>query len=262
MISEETFTQLPRPSQELTLTTVFIDKNYLDVFKNWHKFSSRFIGPNLLVVSLDVETHQIIEQLGITSQQISWDGNLNSLWIARVAIFKQLLSAGYNLIHSDADAVWLKNPIPYCRSLTADMAFSQGTVWPPKVHRNNGVVLCCGYFYLRSNSKTIAFTGSWMGSVIENEDDQRALNELLLSMGMKWPMVEDYHLRWQEKKFRCFNEVQYCKLSNEMKITLLPHRLFQRIAEDKDAIVRHPLSMKDGFSTEQTLKQYNCWDYS
>ena len=88
----------------------------------------------------------------------------------------------------------LDDPITYCESLGVDVAFSQGTIWPPKVYDKLGVVLCCGFFYLRSSPQTIELLESWQSAIQVDCDDQKSLNELLMDKGLAWPVKEDYVL--------------------------------------------------------------------
>lgn len=244
---------------ESPLTVVFIDSRYWKVFDNWYNYSINYLKENLLVVSLDKDVNKLLHEKNIASLLFEWDGDLSNLWIERVNVFKQLLELGYDVIHSDADAVWLDDPITYCESLGVDVAFSQGTIWPPKVYDKLGVVLCCGFFYLRSSPQTIELLESWQSAIQVDCDDQKSLNELLMDKGLAWPVKEDYVLNWKGNSFRCFNEVQYAILSNDLELALLPHSLFQRLPEAKAAIVKHPLSEKTGASIEETLIINNCW---
>ncbi|MFQ3323674.1 MAG: hypothetical protein ACI90U_001497 [Pseudomonadales bacterium] len=241
------------------VTIVFISSDYLAIFENWLRFAAPYSGKNLITVSLDRVTNDAMTKLGYCNIQLEWDGNLNKLWVERVKIIHLLLSRGLDVVHSDADAVWLKDPINYCSKLGADLCFSQGTVWPPLVHEQLGAVLCCGFFLIKSTTRTIKLVDEWLEATLIDGDDQRALNELLLTKGLKWSYPEDYTINWQEKDFRCFNQVQFASLQDQTKVALLPHHLFQRIPEKKSAIVKHPLSDKNGDSTESILKQNNCW---
>jgi len=197
---------------------------------------------NLLVVALDATADKAIREMGLKSHLLAWDGGLSSLWKERVRFVRQLLTQGYDVIHSDADAIWLGNPVEYCLNLNVDAAFSQGTIWPPSVHEELGVVLCCGFFYLKSNEHTIHLLEQWYESVLIDGDDQRALNELLLERGLSWPGKEDYCLSWQGKSFKCFNDVKCGSLPGSMKLALLPHWHFQRLPEGRAPIVKHLLA--------------------
>jgi len=248
-----------RLNRERPLSVVFIDSGYWQVFENWYQYAQGYLQNNLLVVALDDNVSKLLHERGISTFLLEWSGNLNHLWVERVNIFKKLLGLGYDIIHSDADAVWLENPITYCESLDVEAAFSQGTIWPPKVHDQLGGVLCCGFFYLKSTPLTIDLMKEWGEAVLADGDDQRALNELLLSKGLSWHDKADYTLSWNGKNFRCFDKVQVSTLSNNIRLALLPHSLFQRLPEEKRAIVKHPLSEKNGVSTGEILRMNKCW---
>lgn len=251
---------LPGPSEiNGPVTVVFISSNYFDVFENWHKFAKNYTNDRLLIVALDKEAERLVVEKNLKSYYLEWGGSLSELWSLRVRFLARLLELGYDLIHSDADAIWMKDPIEYCNSFDIDMIFSQGTVWPDDVHNKLGVVVCCGFFYIRSNSKTIEFFAEWERRVLEDGDDQRALNCLLMSEGMEWPHDEDYNLIFRGKRFRCFNELQKIDIRNGLILALLPHSLFQRFPEIKEAYVMHPISEKESSSTQIELRKHGCW---
>lgn len=259
MLREKRFKLTEKIDSIKTLTVVFSDASYIPILYNWLEYSQPFLKNNLLVVSLDKITDDAISQRNIHTHLLEWKGDLASLWSERVKLIKQLINLGYNVIHSDADAVWLDDAVSYCEGLNSDIAFSQGTVWPPDAHNSLGVVLCCGFFYLRPTLQTIDFLEAWEEAVIIDGDDQRALNNLLLKNGISWNEKEDYTLRFKDKTFRCFNDVQITTLTNGMRTALLPHALFQRLPEFKNAIVKHPLSDKNGASTKEVLIKNKCW---
>ena len=50
-----------------------------------------------------------------------------------------------DFVHSDADAVWLKNPLISFGKTAFDLLASQGTIWPLDVFEQWRFVLCCGF---------------------------------------------------------------------------------------------------------------------
>ena len=58
-------------------------------------------------------------------------------------MFYHLIACGIDFVHSDADAVWLRDPIPeyFGPGETADLVASQGTRHPPDVFGRWGFVL-------------------------------------------------------------------------------------------------------------------------
>ncbi len=242
------------------LVLVFADSGYQEILTNWYEHSHRFTQDNLLIIALDEKIFKSLLEKNIPAYLLAWSGKLNSLWIERVKLIYQLLSFGYIVIHSDVDAVWLKNPIDYCEKIDADIIFSQGTIWPPAVHETLSVVLCCGFFMLRPTEKSLSFLKDWLQLVEIDGDDQRALNQLLLSKGLSWNLSDsNYTLEWNIKQFNCFNSTQITAVENDLIIALLPHHLFQRLPENKPGIVVHPLSKKEGLATKQVLKKNDCW---
>jgi len=128
----------------------FANSLYADVLMNWLVALSLQSIDNYLVIALDRELHASLTDRGIPSLLCELKSDLGDLWIQRVRVFATLCDAGVDFVHSDADAVWLRDPKLYFADAEVDLVASQGTVWPPDVHRQFGFVLCCGLFHLRS----------------------------------------------------------------------------------------------------------------
>jgi hypothetical protein len=171
-----------------------------------------------------------------------------------------VLQQGIDVVHSDADAVWLADPMAdLLGSSQLDLVFSQGSVWPDDVHKRWGFVLCCGLFSIRANSQTLEFVSRWRSLLQDDGDDQRALNRLLLHEDVAWPEMESYSLSYKDQDFTCFHERMVGR-TTELSVGLLPHRFYQRIAEpDSPAKVKHLLSDKNQSDVIQTLKANGCW---
>lgn len=244
---------------------VFSDSNYLEVLENWLDFFPKSLLNRLEVVALDTELYSHLVSSRCAGNEFScvlleWDGNLEHLWISRVEYIRSQIEQGYSVLHSDIDAIWMDDPLDYVIKNSADLVFSQGTVWPRDVYDKIGIVLCCGFFYIKSNSVTEHLMREWSERIKIDTDDQRSLNRMLLEYGIRWPEQADYHLDFEGNKIGCFNDIMYTN-AKTVKVGLLPHRLFQRIYEAQhDAIIFHPLSEKDGRHISHTLMNYNIWN--
>lgn len=241
------------------LVLVFVDSHYRKVFQNWYLYSRQYLAQNLLVVALDREIHEYLETQDISTVLLDWDKNVDSLWKKRVELIYEVLSSGYDVVHSDADAVWQADPFPYLTTLDEDLVFSQGTFWPHDVYKDQRIVLCCGFFSVRANVRTVAFIEEWLDAMDRDHDDQRVLNRLLIAHGLSWNRQSDYELEYKDQAIKCYNNVERKVLQNGLSVALLPHARFQRLLEDKDAVVTHLLSEKRGEDTETTLRGYNLW---
>jgi hypothetical protein len=242
-----------------TRILVFANYSYLDVLENWLAAMMRIGVDNFLIISLDEELHYHLQKKKIDSLLRPCELDLGKLWIHRVDVILELLEEGYDIIHSDADAIWLKDPRQFLQTLPQDMVFSEGTIWPPDVQKKWGFVLCCGFFVMRSNQQTIGFAKRLAHRVREDKDDQVSCNRMLLEEGLIWDTPrETYMLSFRGYDFICSHECITGK-TKTLSTVLLPHSKFQRIAEpSKDAYVKHLISEKNSENIMEVLSANSC----
>ena len=102
-------------------------------------------------------------------------------------VTQDFLAAGHDVILSDTDALWLKDPVEdLFYSNSNDVVAS--TVWadsafPPKFREKYGYTLCTGWIGFRSNPQTIGLFDRMMAEAERQGEtsDQRAFNHFLMS---------------------------------------------------------------------------------
>ena len=102
-------------------------------------------------------------------------------------VTQDFLAAGHDVILSDTDALWLKDPVEdLFYSNSNDVVAS--TVWadnafPPKFREKYGYTLCTGWIGFRSNPKAIGLLDRVMAKAKWRREtsDQRAFNNFLMS---------------------------------------------------------------------------------
>jgi len=242
-----------------TYIITFANYNYLPVLENWLEALKIINVNNFMVISLDEKIHNYLLNKNINSRLKPCELDLGKLWIHRVEVIAELLDEGYDIIHTDADAVWLKNPISYLNKIKSDMIFSQGTHWPNSAYKKWNFVLCCGFFYLKNRSNTKQFIKKLLKRVKKDRDDQVSCNNILLEDGVEWTIPKDtYTLSFREKEFLCSKEIIFGKTSS-LEIALLPHNKFQRISEtSKEVYVKHLISEKNSDDIMTILEESGC----
>jgi hypothetical protein len=241
------------------LIIAFADARYLPLLAIWLDNLRRLGLERIRVYSLDAKTTTWCREQGADAVEIGWTGDLRDLWVRRIQVFSGLLRAGEELIHSDTDAIWLRNPLREgsAARCTEDLVFSQGTVWPPDVHDRWGFVLCCGWFLARPTAGVIAFFQALEADVRASGDDQMSVNRLLAAGGASWSRgkMGDYQIPFQDRAFQCWREpVRATLAQGPLTVALLPHCEFQRLPEVSDrAIVKHFLTPKN---CEQKLQVF------
>lgn len=114
---------------------------------------------------------------------------LHVLTPLRVSLFRALAENGVDFIHSDADALWLRDPRPWLeRHRDYDMLCSQDGASPPFHARRYGFVLCAGFFLCRANERTARLWAAVQGRHDVRASDQWRLNAVLM---------DDPHARWR-----------------------------------------------------------------
>jgi hypothetical protein len=240
----------------------FADYNYRDVLMNWLVAMATQGIENYLVIALDTQLHALLVERRIPVVLSELSGDLRALWIRRIEIFASLCAAGVDFIHSDVDAVWLRDPEPFLQELQADLIVSQGTVWPPDVHRQFGFVVCCGFFKLRSTAVSRRLLAGLAQDVVRTGDDQVSLNRLLAGQSTRWEFdpADAYYIDGNGMRFLCSRSVMRGVDANGLRTAVLPHHLFQRIgvSMDEAPYVRHLLSAKNPAAKLQEFANSGC----
>ena len=228
----------------------FANSFYADVLMNWLVALSLQSIDNYVVIALDRELHATLSDRGIPSLLCELKSDLGDLWVQRIRVFATLCDAGVDFVHSDADAVWLRDPRQlYFTDADVDLIASQGTVWPPDVHQQFGFVLCCGLFRLRSTPVSRQLLTELESHVLVSRDDQVSLNRLLAARSIKWHVepADGYYLALGTKRFLCSRSLIRGDAADGLRTAILPHHLFQRVPVNLDdqPYVSHFLTPKD-----------------
>lgn len=238
---------------------VFANHGYLEVLENWLAAMHRIGVESYEVICLDEPLYRELQRRKIPSLLRPCAPELGELWVHRIEVISEFLESGCSVIHSDADAVWLKDPRGYLERLPHDMLFSQGTFWPQDVHAGWGFVLCCGFFMIRSTPDTRRFAQELLQRVRVDRDDQVSCNRMLAEAGTVWEAPEGaYVLSYRQNAFVCSPGVRSGR-SPYGTVALLPHRYFQRMFEEEAGVfVRHLLSEKESGNILDVLERYGC----
>ena len=247
------------------ITIVAASAGHAHLLDNWLCHMCALRIDRLVIIAMDNDLAARLRGIRFPVVRAGFDGSLTDFWFQRARIWACLVDAGVEFIHSDTDAVWLRDPItPYVAS-TSDVLFSQGTILPVEAVNTWGFVLCCGFFWVRP---TRASSGLFRALVAPAEhsadyDDQVCLNRLLVGANTVWrtEFAETYDLQFNGRLFRCFHEplIGYCA-SLGLHLTLLPHHLFPRLHQGaSDAMVRHVLRSESAEQRVEQLRQAGCW---
>jgi hypothetical protein len=170
--------------------TVFtaVDRNYLRIFALWlDLFERSGYLPCLRVATFDSESERFVRAKGITCVTI--DERIQDpqqLYVARLNEIASLIASGRNVIHTDADAFWLKPDLPSLIRESCDLQISIGHGIPQDAIDEWGFSLCCGFFVLHASPRVEHFVAEWIEKSRQYGHDQIALNNLLLEHELRW----------------------------------------------------------------------------
>jgi hypothetical protein len=170
-----------------------------------------------------------------------------------------LVDSGYSVVLSDADAVWLRDPMPYLRG--ADVVFQRIAYHPPDIAKLWGFAGCGGFMSFRHAEKTISFLERCIQEHRLLFCDQVAFNLALLQGDPDWYCeAADWMLPAGDLQYsRAALEAAFIKLEgyaikghlrkDGLQLVALPHDKFWRHAlvthSLRDMVVCHPNSPKD-----------------
>lgn len=257
----EQLSSLPLQSGGAPLILIFCDWRYREILDNWLASAARLNINNLLIIALDVHLYDYCTRIGIPCALVENTGNLRDLWTLRISVFKSLIDQGVDFIHSDADAVWLRDPMSeyFYRFEELSMLFSQGTIWPARVQELWGFVLCCGLFMMRSGPATRKFLEKLDESVQKTGDDQVSVNEVLALDGVKWRLKSKGTLNMGKHKIIISDHVAVGD-HPEMRIGMLPFRKFPRLHIKNDfPYVSHILTPKEAGAKKEVMRKAGLW---
>ncbi|XP_010427846.1 PREDICTED: beta-arabinofuranosyltransferase RAY1-like isoform X2 [Camelina sativa] len=143
--------------------------SYKDMLMSWVCRLRRLKVPNFLVCALDDETYQfsILQGLPVfidpyAPKNISFnDCHFGSKCFQRVTKVKsrtvlKILKLGYNVLLSDVDVYWFRNPLPLLQSFGPSVLAAQSDEYNTTVPINRPRRLNSGFYFARSDAPTIA----------------------------------------------------------------------------------------------------------
>lgn len=168
------------------VTIVFCGYSYLKTLRLWLDYYSKTGSRNLVVFCLDRRTAEFcrLQKIAFYRVNVNLDDGLSPLWRKRLEIVSDLVEAGLSVILSDIDAVWLDNPTSDLFDPRFDIIATQGTVYPRNVYAKIGVVACCGLICFNHSPRSIRFLRQCLSDFDRFNDDQKAINNVLLDLGL------------------------------------------------------------------------------
>lgn len=172
-------------------------EKYFPIFLNWLLFYRRcgLDYSKLYIICFDKSTEVLLPQHGLECNYVSYlptrshAQTIVALWQIRLQIVLSLLEKNTDVLMSDVDAIWLRNPIPEVYSLRNDAdIISSRAQFPEEIARELGATLCMGFMYIKSSEATVALWREIYSYTMKQKsfDDQRELNTYLMIKGLRY----------------------------------------------------------------------------
>jgi hypothetical protein len=224
----------------------FCNYDYVKLAEIWVAELSKLNITNYIIISADQKTYEHLKSKNINTELRNYDTK-ESFWVYRIKVIQTFLEKNTHdyLVHSDLDAIWKKN---ICEELfnennDTDLFFSQGTTFPEEHLSKHKFVLCCGFFCIKSNKKTLKFMKKYISNLVLIKDDQKAINLELIDT--KWNIDNSKHKCLPNKRYVYYdNDINGYNPDYDINTLLISFNKIQREFLDNNGYIYHILTPK------------------
>lgn len=258
------------PRADPALVMQVVSEEYVDLERNFIRLmelNSAFTRHHLYLMCMGDVSVRIFASLGIRCvplRALSFN-TVHDLWKTRVRAVSCLVMEGYHVIMSDADALWLGDPMDYFNLpdvRSSSVVASRGRI---PVHLSDmwGTTMCLGFILFRATGPGMNMLQRSMEEyVVTIGDDQIATNKALQDLGVVWD---------EDSDMRLFNSTGLGKGTVDrlrgddgpFVVSLLPHSAFTRRCDSTPisnaTVVAHCHSRKRVGSRVSWMQEANLW---
>lgn len=225
----------------------FCDARYKNVALNWVCGLKKIKINNYLIITLDEDTESFLKNHNVKTKLIE-GGNIprrsGKGWRWRFEKIYEILRSEPAIIHSDLDAVWIKNPMFKLNSKYDIIASRDTGGFPIETFNKWNFTMCMGWVYLKNNFCVRSVFDEILKSK-KNFDDQEEFN---LYFSKKIDLINIYTKVGGDTEFSCDNT----------NVCVLEQKTIYRGDYINTAYVCHPL-MKKQADCELQLKKRKLW---
>ncbi|CAM9181303.1 unnamed protein product [Ectocarpus sp. 4 AP-2014] len=260
---------LPPQSQPAVVFQV-VSAAYISVQKNFisnMELHSTFSRENMYLICLDEKSVEIFGALGIRCVRFGCMGcpvSRHHVWALRIEVSVCLLKAGIDVLMSDADAVWLHDPMDDFDSdeyRDSSIVASRGAM-PVPLFRTWGATICMGFVLFRAGNNAIyKFMEVVREFTEELENDQQAVNLALHKLDVVWVPTSD--MRFSDSTLSGVGVVHNITSGGSLIVSLLPHNKYTRSCRRTpisiETVVAHCISTDKGEGMATWMKEAHLW---
>ena len=219
----------------------------------WAKFLDKLNINNYIIYCIDKESFDYLNEQGVRCQLVKKKPQIEDkpfsgavlgldkndafrnatskfglIGAYKFMIAKDLLKQGKDVVYSDTDAFFCRDPVPHLRDLLGqyDCLLSTavlGVSHPQKILKQIGFTACSGFLALKAGKGSIDFISDMESRLSEYGDLQRAINFYLL------PYIQKLRLPLEERRDSAFRVEGF-------HIKMLPQSFVRRERVVKDDI--------------------------
>jgi len=232
-----------------TLIVTFCNYEYIRIALNWITCLQKVNVYSYLIIATDEEAFDALTNK--KANVIYSPGNLpkrsGTGWKWRFQTISNLLNSGFNILHSDLDAIWLKNPLDLIDDESDIIVSMDRGGWPPKTFEKLGFTMCMGWIYLKSTDIVKNALLKILDSKTTDIDDQQEFNDYVSDK------VNTDNIYISESNERYM-------MSGNIKLRVLNEIDVLRGDYNSNSYVCHPLIKKQA-NKETQLKKRKLWFY-
>lgn len=245
-----------------------VSQSFIDVQKNFMMVMedrSSFDRENLYLMCLDRKSTAAMKRVGVTCVPIRRVSTLRQVWVLRVHVLTCLSGTGEDVLLSDSDALWLRDPIVDMALdgvIDSDILVQRGS-FPRLLGQKWGVTMCMGFALFRSRGGghgMSLYQQAMKKYVLWKRDDQIALNEAAETLGVVWDSDSD--MRYLPSTEIGRGVVTGIPGGN-FTIILLPHNKYTRRCDSSpisdETVIAHCRARKEGGEKESWMVKANVW---
>ena len=158
-----------------------------------------------------------------------------------------LLNSGFNILHSDLDAIWLKNPLDLIDNESDIIASMDRGGWQSKTFEKLGFTMCMGWVYFKSNDGVKKTLSDIIDAKSSDIDDQQEFNDFISDK----VNINNIYISENNERYLMVDDIKV-RVLNEVDVL--------RGDYNSDSYVCHPLIKKQA-NKETQLKKRKLWFY-
>ena len=142
------------------------------------------------------------------------------LFQMRMRLLHHFAARGREVVLSDVDAMWLRDPLKELRAVGADVVAQRGS-HPKLLAKRWGATACMGFVYVKGGPHVMPFLSDAVRLADEVGDDQEGFNTALVNSDVVWQRAK--------LEYDTSNAVDVGITSERFRVALLPHTKYRRL---------------------------------